>query len=109
MYEGTGNVKISSPEEGGDFNITYFEVITHREQIMFPFKVVDLINKFDIEVNVENPGGMSCMAKAIRYASSKALCAFISVDAIEKLRLGKFLLKISKLKMKYFYSKQLSK
>lgn len=73
----------------------YFDVLTHREQIMFPFKVVDSLNKFDIFIHVINPGGMSSMAKAIRYAISKALCAFIAADSIEKLRLGEiFLYKI---------------
>ena len=85
MLEGTGNIKIISPE--GEFNIMYFETMTHRHQILFPFKVVDRINKFDLEIEI-NQGGMSCLAKAIRYAVSKALCSFVSADAIEKLRLG---------------------
>lgn len=52
-----------------------------------PFKVVDRINKFDMDVEV-NMGGMSCLAKGIRFAASKALCSFVSTDSIEKLRLG---------------------
>jgi small subunit ribosomal protein S9 len=35
-------------------------------------------------------GGMSCLAKAIRYGISKSLCCFVSTDQIEKLRLGSF-------------------
>jgi small subunit ribosomal protein S9 len=61
--------------------------IKQREQILFPFKVVDRINQFDLEIEV-NHGGMSCLAKAIRYAVSKALCCFVSADSIEKLRLA---------------------
>jgi hypothetical protein len=37
---------------------------------------------------VFNNGGMSCLAKAARYAISNALCSFVSADDIEKLRLG---------------------
>jgi small subunit ribosomal protein S9 len=86
--QGTGEIRISSPDEGGEFDIKYFDMLTHREQLLFPFKVVDRVNKFDLHVKVLNGGGMSCMAKAVRYAISKALCAFISSDSIEKLRLA---------------------
>lgn len=40
-----------------------------------------------MEVEV-NKGGMSCLAKALRYSISKALCSFVSSENIEKLRLG---------------------
>jgi small subunit ribosomal protein S9 len=85
LYKGTGVIKIDSPS--GIFNITFFDSITQREQILFPFKVIDQVNKFDMDIKV-NQSGMSCLAKAIRYATSKALCSFIGVDGIEKLRLG---------------------
>lgn len=89
MREGTGEIRIRSPtESSAPFDIKYFEVLTHREQILFPFKVVDRVNKFDIDVDIINPTGMSCLAKAMRYAISKALCSFVSTDSIEKLRLG---------------------
>lgn len=87
LTEGTGKIKITSETEG-TFNINYFASITQREQILFPFKAIDRINKFDMDITV-NKGGMSCLAKAIRFATSKALCSFISTDSIEKLRLGK--------------------
>lgn len=96
LYEGTGNIKIKSPTEG-EFNIMYFQSITHREQILMPFKVVDRINKYDMEVEV-NTGGMSCLAKGIRFCVSKALCSFVSTDAIEKLRLAGLLTKDSRFK-----------
>lgn len=35
-----------------------------------------------------NNGGMSCIAKAARYAISKALCCFSNENDIEKMRLG---------------------
>jgi len=96
LYEGTGNIKIKSPTEG-EFNIMYFQSITHREQILMPFKVVDRINKYDMEVEV-NTGGMSCLAKGIRFCVSKALCSFVSTEAIEKLRLAGLLTKDSRFK-----------
>jgi ribosomal protein S9 len=57
---------------------------------MFPFKVVDRINKFNMDIEI-NKGGMSCLAKGIRFAISKALCSFVTADSIEKLRLGSVL------------------
>lgn len=40
-----------------------------------------------MEIQV-NKGGMSCLAKCLRYAISKGLCSFVSAESIEKLRLG---------------------
>ena len=89
LYEGSGKIEIKSSD--GVFNIMYFQAITQREQVLFPFKVIDRVNKFDMYVDVNNTG-MSITAKAIRYAVSKALCSFIGADSIEKLRLGIFIL-----------------
>lgn len=84
LCEGTGKIVIKSPE--GIFDIGFFDSITHREQLLFPFKVIGRINKFDMSIGV-NTAGMSCFAKTIRYAISKALCSFVSAENIEKLRL----------------------
>lgn len=64
---------------------------------MFPFKVVDKINKFDVEIEVNN-GGMSCLAKATRHAIAKSLCCFVSAESIEKLRLAGLLTKDRRVK-----------
>lgn len=53
--------------------------------------MIDRVNKFDLEIEILVDGGMSCLAKAIRCATSKALCGFISADSIEKLRLSEIL------------------
>ena len=82
LYEGTGKIKIRSDKEG-ELDINYFQNMSHREQLLMPFKVVDKINKFDMDIKV-NKGGMSCLAKGIRYATSKALCSFVSTEAIKK-------------------------
>jgi small subunit ribosomal protein S9 len=95
LYEGTGIIKIKAPE--GQFDISFFEAMTHREQILFPFKVIDRINKFDMLVEV-NSSGMSCLAKSLRYAISNALCSFVSANDIEKLRLSGCLTKEWRLK-----------
>ncbi len=77
----------------------------YRQHVLFPFKVVDRINKFDMEIEV-NKGGLSCLAKALRYSISKALCSFVSSENIEKLRLGKvFCLEISLQIVKYIVFK----
>jgi small subunit ribosomal protein S9 len=86
IQEGTGEITITGPD--GTFDISYFITLTHREQLLFPFKVVDRVNKFDLDIKV-NLGGMSCLAKAIRFGISRALCCFVSTDQIEKLRLGR--------------------
>jgi hypothetical protein len=111
LYEGKGVVKITAPE--GEFDITYFGEIRQRflfsclphiskvakfiyfyfyffirEQLLAPFKIVDSINKYDIHMEC-NHGGMSCIARAARLAISQALCSFVTIDQIEKLRIGK--------------------
>lgn len=86
MTEGTGRVTIIDHKKQ-KFDISYFALINHREQLLFPFKVVDKINKFDLDIRV-NAGGMSRLAKAIRFSISNCLCSFISTEQIEKLRLA---------------------
>ena len=86
LFEGDGKINIESAD--GNFDISFFESMTHREQLLFPFKVVDMINKFDMNIKVNNSAGMSTFAKLIRLTISNALCSFLPVDAIEKLRLG---------------------
>lgn len=85
LREGNGKVTIKSPE--GVFDISYFDSFTHREAIIMPFKTVNRVNKFDAEITV-NLGGMTLLAKCIRYAISQCLCSFVSLDEIEKLRIS---------------------
>jgi ribosomal protein S9 len=64
-----------------------FYFLFKREQLLFPFKITNTINKFDIKMTV-NDGGMSCLAKGSRYAISNALCNFLNEIDLEKLRIG---------------------
>jgi ribosomal protein S9 len=86
VENGTGIMRFESPTEGV-FDIDYFHDLIHRDQLLFPFKVVDRINRFDCFFQV-NEAGMSCIAKACRYAISRGLCSFQTIEEIEKLRLG---------------------
>lgn len=104
LVEGSGKFEIHSPTEG-NFGIDYFREMIHRQQILYPFKVVDRVNKFDVKVKV-NEGGMSCLAKSIRIGISKALCSFVTTDNIEKLRLAGLLTADTRSKERKKYGKE---
>lgn len=53
-----------------------------------------MLNKLDIEAHVEG-GGSSGQAGAIRWGISWGLRSFVDEDMIEKMRLGKYLLKLN--------------
>lgn len=50
----------------------YFPRLAHREDIVRPLKVCDMLGKFDIIVKVEG-GGISGQAGAVRLAIARAL------------------------------------
>lgn len=107
LREGTGKVKIHSPAVKTSVNdILYFTRILHRfvlicqcrksisvfcsryrDQLLYPFKVLDRVNLFDIDV-IYDGIGFTAQAIATRLAISKALCSFISSKEVEYLRLG---------------------
>tara|TARA_B100001758_G_C18383694_1_gene598762 strand:+ start:605 stop:991 length:387 start_codon:yes stop_codon:yes gene_type:complete len=68
MSKGKGKIIVN----GKDFK-DYFPVDTMQFKLEQPFKVVDLLGKFDINVNV-NGGGTTGQVEAIRLAISRALC-----------------------------------
>ena len=68
MSKGKGNIIVN----GKDFK-DYFTVDTMQFKLEQPFKVVDLLGKFDISANV-NGGGTTGQVEAIRLAISRALC-----------------------------------
>ena len=68
MSKGKGNITIN----GKDFK-EYFPVDTMQFKLEQPFKISDLVGKFDVKVNV-NGGGNTGQVEAIRLAISRALC-----------------------------------
>ena len=70
MSKGKGNITVN----GKDFK-EYFPVDTMQFKLEQPFKISDLVGKFDVKVNV-NGGGNTGQVEAIRLAISRALCEF---------------------------------
>ena len=68
MSKGKGNITVN----GKDFK-EYFPVDTMQFKLEQPFKISDLVAKFDVKVNV-NGGGNTGQVEAIRLAISRALC-----------------------------------
>lgn len=68
MSKGKGKITVN----GKDFK-DYFPVDTMQFKLEQPFKIVDLLGKFDVKVNVSG-GGTTGQAEAIRLAISRALC-----------------------------------
>ena len=68
MAKGKGNITVN----GKDFK-EYFPVDTMQFKLEQPFKISDLVGKFDVKVNV-NGGGNTGQVEAIRLAISRALC-----------------------------------
>lgn len=68
------------------FNVSKIS-LSFSDQLLYPFKVLDRVNLFDIDV-VYDGIGFTAQAIATRLAISKALCSFISSKEVEYLRLG---------------------
>tara|TARA_X000001036_G_C20424782_1_gene702662 strand:+ start:204 stop:590 length:387 start_codon:yes stop_codon:yes gene_type:complete len=68
MSKGKGSITVN----GKDFK-DYFTVDTMQFKLEQPFKIADLLGKFDIKANV-NGGGTTGQVEAIRLAISRALC-----------------------------------
>lgn len=56
---------------------------------MFPLIFSNMLNKVDIEANVEG-GGPSGQAGAIRWGISMALRSFVDAETVDQMRYGKF-------------------
>ncbi|KAM9585471.1 small ribosomal subunit protein uS9m [Trichechus inunguis] len=81
VYErGNGKIKVN----GVDY-LLYFPVTQDREQLMFPFHFLDRLGKHDMNCTVSG-GGRSAQAGAIRLATAKALCSFVTEDEVEWMR-----------------------
>lgn len=78
---GTGKITIN----GGD--ISYFEDVQPREQILFPLIFTQMLGKVDVEANV-NGGGPSGQAGAIRWGIAMSLRSFVEPEMVENMRLA---------------------
>lgn len=83
---GTGKVSINGQD------ITYFESLQGREQVLFPLLFTNMYDKVDVEGHVEN-GGTSGQAGAIRWGIAWGLRSFVDKEMIEKMRLAGLLTK----------------
>ena len=70
MSKGKGKITVN----GKDFK-DYFPVDTMQFKLEQPFKIANLLGKFDVKANV-NGGGTTGQVEAIRLAISRALCEF---------------------------------
>ncbi|KAJ7319728.1 hypothetical protein JRQ81_019239 [Phrynocephalus forsythii] len=77
---GSGKITINNENY-----IHYFPVLQDREQLMFPFQFLDRLEKHDMICSVSG-GGRSVQAGAIRLASAKALCSFVTEEEVEFMR-----------------------
>lgn len=57
------------------------------KKILFPLIFTGMLNKVDIEANVEG-GGPAGQAGAVRWGISMALRSFVDEEMVEKMRLG---------------------
>ena len=74
MSKGKGKITVN----GKDFK-DYFPVDTMQFKLEQPFKITDLLGKFDVKANV-NGGGTTGQAEAIRLAISRALCELVDTE-----------------------------
>ncbi|XP_066477223.1 small ribosomal subunit protein uS9m [Tiliqua scincoides] len=77
---GSGKITVN-----GDHYLLYFPVLQDREQLMFPFQFLDRLGKHDMICSVSG-GGRAAQVGAIRLASARALCSFITESEVEFMR-----------------------
>uniref|UniRef100_D3TM49 Small ribosomal subunit protein uS9m n=1 Tax=Glossina morsitans morsitans TaxID=37546 RepID=D3TM49_GLOMM len=78
---GTGKISINNQD------ITYFEDIQPREQVLFPLIFAGMLGKCDVEANVAG-GGTSGQAGAVRWGIAMCLRSFVDQEMLEAMRLA---------------------
>lgn len=68
-------------------DITYFEEMHHREQIIFPLMFTNMSDKVDIEATVKG-GGPTGQCGVIRWGIAWGLRSFVDKSLIEKMRVA---------------------
>lgn len=72
IYPGNGQVIVN----GKPFKEYFYDHIVAEDVIFAPFKVSNLLGKFDVKCTVEG-GGKSAQAEAIRHGIAKALVYYL--------------------------------
>lgn len=99
MIEGSGKVTVNkNPLE------KYFTRERDRANVLFPFKVTETLNKYDIHVNVLG-GGPTGQAGAISMGIARALRE-VSDNHVEKLRAYGLLTRDSRMKERKKYGQK---
>ncbi|KAM3963273.1 mitochondrial ribosomal protein S9 [Aphomia sociella] len=78
---GTGKITINGKD------LTYFEDVQPREQVMFPLIFTNMENRVDVECNIEG-GGPSGQSGAIRWGIAWGLRSFVEKDMLEKMQVA---------------------
>jgi len=85
---GTGNFSISHVDFPSiSTDISYFNCINERYQILFPLQFTNLTNSVDIECKV-GKGGVSAQAGAIRYSLAMCLRSFVNEQTVEEMHVS---------------------
>ncbi|KAL0820571.1 hypothetical protein ABMA28_006418 [Loxostege sticticalis] len=86
-----GDVTIRSPGSGkitiNGKDITYFEDVQSREQVLFPLIFTGMQDRVDVECNIEG-GGPSGQAGAIRWGIAWGLRSFVEKEMLEKMQIA---------------------
>lgn len=78
---GTGKISINGQD------LTYFQDIQPREQVLFPLIFTGMQNSVDVECHVEG-GGPSGQAGAIRWGIAWGLRSFVDKDKLQKMQVA---------------------
>lgn len=78
---GSGNILINGKD------ITYFQEMQSKEQVLFPLIFCNMVSKVDVVANVEG-GGFSSQAGAIRWGISMGLRSFVDPNTVYKMRMA---------------------
>ncbi|XP_035435176.2 28S ribosomal protein S9, mitochondrial [Spodoptera frugiperda] len=78
---GTGKITINGKD------LTYFDDIQSREQVMFPLIFTGMQDRVDVECNIEG-GGPSGQSGAIRWGIAWSLRSFVDADMLERMQVA---------------------
>lgn len=79
--KGSGKIEINGQD------LSYFQSVKERNQLMFPLQFLQKMGEVDFKVEVSG-GGISGQAGAIRLALSRALATFVDSATVERMRLA---------------------